>query len=119
MARNELTLGANGAAEKQNNKFKDIQSILKDPLLKAKLNNLVDEAVRCKQRIYGETQAIKDLRDAARNDVMLNPKHFNYYVAMVFNSDYVTRKQDIDQLATLIDAVLALGVTDDHPGADD
>ncbi len=117
MARNELALGDKG--DKPNTKFKDIQSILKDPALKAKLNNLVDEAVRCKQRIYAEQQNIKDLRDAARNDVALNPKHFNYYVAMVFNNDYVARKEDVDQLSTLIDAVLALGVTDDAPGADD
>lgn len=107
------------AADKPNTKFKDIQAILKDPLLKAKLNNLVDEAVRCKQRIYGEQQAIKDLRDAARNDVMLNPKHFNYYVAMVFNNDYTARKEDVDQLSTLIEAVLALGIHDDLPGDDE
>ena len=109
--RKELALA--GAADKPNTKFKNIQDILKDPLLKAKLNNLVDEAVRCKQRIYGEQQAIKDLRDVARSDVALNPKHFNYYVAMVFNNDYVARKEDVDQLSTLIDAVLALGVNDD------
>jgi hypothetical protein len=117
MTRNELALGDKG--DKPNTKFKDIQSILKDPLLKAKLNNLVDEAVRCKQRIYGEQQAIKDLRDAARNDVALNPKHFNYYVAAVFNNDYVARKTDLEQLVDLIDSVLSLGVNDDLPGADD
>jgi hypothetical protein len=107
------------SADKPNTKFRDIQDILKDPVLKAKLNNLVDEAVRCKQRIYGEQQAIKDLRDVARNDVALNPKHFNYYVAMVFNNDYAARKEDVDQLSTLIDSVLALGLHDDAPGGDD
>lgn len=106
------------AADKPNNKFKSIQDILKDPMLKAKLNNLVDEAVRCKQRIYLEQQAIKDLRDAARNDVSLNPKHFNYYVSMVFNNDFAARKEDVDQLSTLIDSVLALGMTDDIPEDD-
>lgn len=113
---NELVMNV---GDKPNTKFRDIQSILKDPLLKAKLNNLVDEAVRCKQRIYSEQQAIKDLRDVARNEVALNPKHFNYYVSMVYNSDYTARKEDVDQLATLIEAVLALGVHDDVPGADD
>lgn len=106
-------------ADKPNTKFRDIQSILKDPVLKAKLNNLVDEAVRCKQRIYGEQQAIKDLRDVARNDVELEPKLFNYYVAMVFNNDYAARLTSVEQLSTLIETVMAIGLNDDAAGNDD
>jgi hypothetical protein len=112
--RNPLAVA--GAADKPNTKFRSIEDILKDPVLKAKLNNLVDEAVRCKQRIYSENQAIKDLRDVARNDVSLNPKLFNYYVAMVFNNDYAARKENVDQLESLIDAVMNLGgLVDDIP----
>lgn len=100
-------------------KFKKVEDILKDPLLKAKLNNCVDEAVRCKQRIFNEQQSIKDLRDVARNDVGINPKLFSYYVSMVFNNDYAARKDNVDQLDALITAVMALGLQDDVPGDDE
>jgi hypothetical protein len=107
------------SAEKPNDKFKKIQDILKDPQLKAKLNNLVDEAVRCKQRIYNEQQTIKDLRDVAKNDVSLNPKLFNYYVAAVFNNDYSARKTSLEELVDLIDSVLMVGLQDDAVESDD
>lgn len=106
-------------ADKPVTKFKDVQTILKDPALKAKLNNLVDEAVRCKQRIHNEQQSIKDLRDVARNDVGINPKLFNYYVSMVFNNDYAARLDNVHQLEDLIETVMRLGLTDDIPGDDE
>lgn len=106
-------------ADKPVTKFKDIQTILKDPELKAKLNNMVDEAVRCKQRIHNEQQSIKDIRDAARNDVGINPKLFNYYVSMVFNNDYASRLENVQSLETLIETVMALGLNDDVPGDDE
>jgi len=96
------------AAGEKTSKFRNIEDILKDPALKAKLNNLVDEAVRCKIRIQQAQETIKDLRDVAKNDLSLNPKLFNYYVGMVYNNDYAARKDNLDQLSTLIDAVMAL-----------
>lgn len=96
------------AAGEKTSKFRNIEDILKDPTLKAKLNNLVDEAVRCKIRIQQEQETIKDLRDVAKNDLSLNPKLFNYYVGMVYNNDYAARKDNLDQLSALIDAVMAL-----------
>lgn len=95
-------------ADTKTSKFRNIQDILKDPILKTKLNNLVDEAVRCKLRINMEQETIKDLRDVAKNDLSLNPKLFNYYVGAVFNNDYAARKETLDQFSTLIDAVMAL-----------
>lgn len=89
-------------------KFRNIEDILKDPASKAKLNNLVDEAVRCKIRIQQEQETIKDLRDVAKNDLSLNPKLFNYYVAMVYNNDYTARKDNLEELSTLIESVMAL-----------
>lgn len=94
-------------AETKTKKFRNIDDIMKDPVLKSKLNNLVDEAVRCKIKIHMEQQTIKDLRDVAKNDLSLNPKLFNLYVGMVFNNDYTTRKESLDEQLTLIDMVLA------------
>lgn len=94
--------------DKKNSKFRPIQDIMKDPLLKTKLNNLVDEAVRAKQRIFLEQQTIKDLRDVARNDLSLNPKLFSYYAAAAFNNDYSARREHIEELGALIDTVIGL-----------
>jgi hypothetical protein len=93
---------------KNNTQFKSIEDIMNNPALKAKLNNLVDEAVRAKQRIYMEQQTIKDLREVAKNDIGLNPKLFGHYTAAVFNNDYVKRKDDVDQISTLLDAIIGL-----------
>lgn len=94
--------------EKKNNKFRSIEDIMKDPAAKSKLNNLVDEAVKFKSKIHDHQESVKVLRDAARNDVMLNPKLFNYYVGAAFNNDYAARKDNLDQLTNLMDAVIGL-----------
>ena len=89
-------------------KFRSIQDIFKDPSLKSKLTNLVDEAVRCKLKIQQEQETIKSLRDVAKSDLGMNPKLFNYYVSMAYNNDYAMRQQDLDELSTLLETVMAL-----------
>lgn len=107
------------SADQKTRKFRSIEDILKDPALKAKLNNLVDEAVRCKIRIQHEQETIKDLRDVAKNEVSLNPKLFNYYVAMVYNNDYAARKDNLEELSTLIESVMSLLPPDNSNYNDD
>ena len=87
-------------------KFRSVQEIMKQPTLKAKLTNLVDEAVKAKTKIAHEQQNIKVLRDAALEELGLKPALFNQYVGMVFNNDYQQRKENVEQLIDLIDAVL-------------
>ena len=100
-------------------KFRKIEDILKDPSAKAKLTNLVDEAVRCKQRIYTEQQTIKDLREAAKGDLGLNPKQFNAYVAASFNNDYMVRREGFAEMVDLLDAVIGLLPADNSNFAGD
>lgn len=87
-------------------KFRTIHDIMRDPMMKAKLTNLVDEAVTCKVKISHEQQNIKVLRDAAHEELGLKPALFNQYVAMTFNNDYVQRKENLEQLVDLIDLVM-------------
>ena len=97
-------------------KFRDIASIMKDPSAKAKLTNLVDEAVTCKSAIALQQQNIKVLRDAALEDLQLNPKLFNAYVAAAFNNDYAQRKDSLDEQVALLENIMG---ELDGPGADD
>jgi hypothetical protein len=100
--------------KKKQTKLRDIQSIMKDPALRAKLTNCVDEAVRCKLRIYTEQQAIKDLTEAAKNDVGIHPSLFKLYVNSAYNNDYTTRKASLEEMIELIDSVIGIaGPTDD------
>lgn len=87
-------------------KFASIEDIMKDPAKKAKLQNLVDEAVGCKTKIAFEQQNIKALRDAALEDLGLKPQLFNNFVAMTFNNDYVQRKEGLEQQLTLVELVM-------------
>jgi len=87
-------------------KFKSIQDIFKDENSKNRLLNYVDEAVRLKMQMQDKQAAIKDIREAAKEELRLNPKVFNYYVGAVMNDDYIERKESLDELSTLIELVL-------------
>jgi uracil phosphoribosyltransferase len=87
-------------------KFRDIQSILKDPAAKAKLTNLVDEAVKCKSAIAMQQTNIKVLRDEAKADLEVDPKLFNTFVAASYNNDYAQRKTSLDEQLTLIMGIM-------------
>jgi hypothetical protein len=87
-------------------RLRTIEEIMRDPVAKAKLTNLVDEAVNCKQKIMHEQQNIKALKDAAVEDLGLSPKLFSSYVACVFNNDYGIRKEGLEQQLTLIEHIM-------------
>lgn len=89
-------------------KFRDIGSIMKDPVAKAKLMNLVDEAVTCKAAIALQQTNVKALRDAAKEDLDLNPKLFNTFVAAAFNNDYAQRKDSLDEQVTLLENIMGM-----------
>ena len=87
-------------------KFRDIKEIMEQPSMKATLTSYVDEAVKCKQNITHEQEQIKALRDHALDELGLKPAVFNAYVAMVYNNDYVQRKDKLEELIELIDHVM-------------
>jgi hypothetical protein len=89
-------------------KFRSIEEIMRDPKAKATLSNLVDEAVQCKQKIEAQQQIIKGLREAALEDLGLKPVLFNNYVGMVYNNDYQTRKDGLEQQLTLVELVMGI-----------
>lgn len=103
--------------ESKPKKFRSIEEIMRDPSTKAKLANLVDEAVQCKIKISHEQQNIKALKDAALEDLGIKPQLFSNYVAMVFNNDYQQRKEGLEQQLTLVEMIL--GEADKLPLNDD
>lgn len=91
----------------KSSKFREIREIMAQPSMKVKLSSYVDEAVRCKQKISVEQENIKALRDAALDELGLKPAVFNQYVAMVYNNDYLQRKDKLEELIDLIDSVIS------------
>lgn len=88
-------------------KFRSVEEIMRDPAAKAKLTNLVDEAVQCKQKISYEQENIKALRTAALEDLGLKPALFSSFVAVTFSNDYAQRREGLEQQLTLIDTIMA------------
>lgn len=95
-------------------KFADISTLMRDPATKARLQNYIDEAVSCKAEIAVQQANIKALRDAALEELKLNPKLFNTFVAAAFNNDYAVRKSSLEEQVTLLDYVMGeIGFTND------
>ena len=100
-------------------KFRDINEIMSQPTMKAKLVSFIDEAVKCKSKIQHEQENIKAIREAAMDEVGLKPAVFAAYVNMVFSNDYVQRKDKLEELIDLVDAVMKDNNILPGPRADD
>ena len=87
-------------------KFRDISEIMAQPRMKALLSTYVDQAVKCKVQIGVEQESIKGIRQNALDELGLKPAVFNTYVAMVYNNDYVQRKDKLEELLDLVDQVM-------------
>lgn len=90
----------------KSNKYREISEIMAQPTLRAKLTSYVDEAVKCKSKIQHEQENIKALREHARDELGIKPPVFNEYVRTVFSNDYQQRKEKLEELVDLVDAIM-------------
>lgn len=90
----------------KSNKFRDIQEIMANPRMKALLSSFVDEAVKCKTSIATQQDILKGYRDNALDELGLKPAVFNAYVQMIFNNDYLQRRDKLTELLDLVDQVM-------------
>lgn len=86
--------------------FVDVTSILNSESNKAKLQNYVDEVIRCKTKILDENESIKGLRDAAVEELNIEPKMFNAIVSLHFNNNFDEKLAEIEQLEMVISALM-------------
>ena len=93
-------------ATAKTSKFRDIHEIMQQPRMKASLSSFVDEAVKAKLAIAQQQDNIKGFREAALDELGLKPAVFNAYVQMVFNNDYIERKDKLQELIDLVDQVM-------------
>lgn len=89
-------------------KFRDIKDILNDPMLRSKLNNIVDEICNEMAKIAQCRQVIKDLKEAAKTDLEINPKILNSYAKISYDNNFTAVKQEVDQMEYLLETVMGL-----------
>jgi hypothetical protein len=85
------------------NKFAEIEDIVKNTTQRAKLQNYIDEAVRHKIKILDENEHIKSIREAAVEELSLQPKMFNLLVSVFFNNNFDEKKLELEQFQTAIE----------------
>jgi uncharacterized coiled-coil DUF342 family protein len=91
------------------NQFVEITTVLRDPGQKAKLQNYIDEVVRCKTKILDENESIKTIRDAAIEELNIEPKMFNSLVSLFFNNNFEQKREELEKLEAAINALMQTG----------
>lgn len=99
MAKNQLA--TTGKAKK----FRDVHEILQNPSDRAKLQNYVDEAVRCKTKILDEQESIKTLKESAVEKLAIEPKMFMTLVSLFFNNNFDQKKAEIEKIEMALEAL--------------
>jgi hypothetical protein len=89
-------------------KYTSIDQIMKDDVKRAKLTNLVDEALKCKSKIDFEKDNLKALREMATNELGVKPKLFNAYLSAVYNNDYAERHEGLEEQLSLLERIMLL-----------
>lgn len=103
MAKNALT------TPNKKKQFIEVTTLLKDSAQRAKLQNYIDEVVRCKTKILDENESIKVLRDSAVEELNIEPKMFSALVSLFFNNNFEQKREELERLEEAIDALLRVG----------
>lgn len=93
-------------AGKKGKNFKDVHELLNNPSTRAKLQNYVDEAVRCKQKILEQQESIKTLKDSAVEELGIEPKMFGTMVSLYYNNNFDEKKAEIEKMDLALDAIM-------------
>lgn len=103
MSKNQLALA------NKKRQFVEVTTVLAAPATRAKLQNYIDEVVRCKTKILDENESIKVLRDAAVEELNIEPKMFSALVSLFFNNNFDQKKEEMEKLEAAINALMQTG----------
>lgn len=102
MGKNQLVV----ASKKQ---FNDVPTIVNSEANRAKLQTFIDEVVKCKTKILDENESIKGLREAAVDELGIEPKMFNILVSLHFNNNFEQKREEIAKIDDAINALMGSG----------
>lgn len=100
MAKNQL------AVSNKKKQFIEVTTIIKDPGLKARLQNYIDEIIKCKTAILDQNESIRVLRDSAVDELNVEPKMLNTLVGLFFNNNFEQKQQEMERIDAAIRALL-------------
>jgi hypothetical protein len=83
--------------------FSSIETILNNPSDLSKLKNYLDESVNCKERQKMESEALKDIKEVAKETLNIDPKLFNQLVKVAYDHSYLELRQELSNLDTAIE----------------
>lgn len=86
--------------------FIEVTTLLRDSAQRAKLQNYIDEVVRCKTKILDENESIKTIREAAVEELNIEPKMFNSLVSLFFNNNFEQKREELEKLEAAINALM-------------
>lgn len=82
-----------------------IETILNNPVDKKTLEGFIKETILCKHKISSEQEAIKDIRNEAKDKLGIKPKLFNKMIKAVMNGDIEKEKLELEEIEAIIDAL--------------
>ena len=72
---------------------------------KQSMKGFIEEAVRSKQRIKMEQEAMKDIRNEAKDKLGVTPKLFNKLVKAVHKQDLGKEKQEFEEFEAVLELI--------------
>ena len=87
------------------NDIYDVGLSLKTDQDKKALKGFIDEAVNAKIRIKMENEAIRDIRNEAKEQLGISGKTFNRTVGAIFKDSITKEKQDYDEFETVVETL--------------
>lgn len=91
--------------------IRDIASIINNESDRAKLKGFIDEAVRCHVRIADEQESVRGIREAATNDIGIDPKLFSNIVRVFRTDSFDKTKEEMTELETAIEMLQTVSVS--------
>ena len=102
MAKNQLAVGG----KKQ---FSDVATIVSQPAMRAKLQTMIDEVIVCKTKVLDLNETIKATREAAVEELAIDPKMFNALVSLYFNNNFEEKRLELQNLDNAIESLMQTG----------
>lgn len=80
----------------------EITTVLQNEVMRAKLQSYVDEILLCKAKILDQQESIKQIREAAVEDLSIDGKMLNNIVSLYFNNDFEQKADELERLQQVI-----------------
>lgn len=80
----------------------EITTVLQSEPLRAKLQSYVDQILTCRIKILDQQESIKQLRDAAVEELNIEGKMLNNIVSLYFNNDFEQKADELERLQQVI-----------------